>query len=540
MRTVLCIVAACFVQTGSLFGLEWTPAVTISDSPATDINLKLNVQVAIDSAGNSVAVWEENDFSNRRVASASLPFGGVWSDAVYISAPNVVNQVMEPKVVMDPFGTATAIWRTNDGTDTFIQAATLSAGIWSSPQTISTLPSFSLATPTSARIASDGAGNLIAIWVKANDDNYFVVQAAVKLFGQPWGVPQDISSQVDDAFFPDIAASDTGFFVAIWDEYITDDFFDTMQSATFQIGQPNWSSVTTITAVGAPFDGATNIPRIAVDPAGNAVAVWTRFDNVNGYFVVQAATRPVAGNWTNLQDLTNPVTDFGFVPVVRVDALGNAIAVWFDLNNDLVQSRSLPFGSLVWSPAVNLGPPGNSLSASFLAMDMNRQGQAIAIWDNGGTEVLTSSTTYGSNVWTSPFSLDPLLTPVFQYVDVAINPSGYAVADWARNGFVSLTRASFFTVRQATGVQIKNRFLTQTELVNVITWQPLIGEPPASYRIYRDVFLTQLVKVVPASGPLQFIDHSRKKGVIYTYYIVAVDLFGNELSPTVVVVYPKK
>ena len=82
------------------------------------------------------------------------------------------------------------------------------------------------------------------------------------------------------------------------------------------------------------------------------------------------------------------------------------------------------------------------------------------------------------------------------------------------------------------GCQTQNIFLTQTDVINVITWSPpATGSAPVSYRVYRDAALTDLAATLPASGPLLFMDHNRFAGVIYTYYIVAVDSNNNASDP---------
>ena len=91
------------------------------------------------------------------------------------------------------------------------------------------------------------------------------------------------------------------------------------------------------------------------------------------------------------------------------------------------------------------------------------------------------------------------------------------------------------------GKQKKDRFLTQSELYNVITWSPPTSGPtPVSYEIFRDNALTDLIATVPADGVLTFVDHNRKKGVTYTYYIVSVDGSGNLSSPAFIAVSSDK
>jgi YVTN family beta-propeller protein len=89
------------------------------------------------------------------------------------------------------------------------------------------------------------------------------------------------------------------------------------------------------------------------------------------------------------------------------------------------------------------------------------------------------------------------------------------------------------------GAQTKNEFLGQTELVNVLTWAPpSSGATPVTYLVYRNPNLTDLAGTVPASGALQFSDHSRRKKVTYIYYIVSVDSSGTRSAPAILAVAP--
>ncbi len=84
-------------------------------------------------------------------------------------------------------------------------------------------------------------------------------------------------------------------------------------------------------------------------------------------------------------------------------------------------------------------------------------------------------------------------------------------------------------------VRKKCNFLTQSEVSNVIYWNPPnAGEAPAIYLIYRDPALTNLVGVVNATSKLEFIDNlttCKKKNS--TYYIVSEDVVGNRSTPLI-------
>lgn len=78
------------------------------------------------------------------------------------------------------------------------------------------------------------------------------------------------------------------------------------------------------------------------------------------------------------------------------------------------------------------------------------------------------------------------------------------------------------------GIQKAIYFATQTDYVNILTWQkPSSGNAPVEYRIYRNKQLTKLAAVVSANEELKFKDHNRQKGKRYTYFIVSVDRDGN-------------
>ena len=79
------------------------------------------------------------------------------------------------------------------------------------------------------------------------------------------------------------------------------------------------------------------------------------------------------------------------------------------------------------------------------------------------------------------------------------------------------------------GFQTVNRFATQEDWVNVISWKaPKSGTPPLSYKIFRDRTLTELAANISAHHKLKFEDHNRKQHRSYTYFIVSVDQFGGE------------
>jgi DNA-binding beta-propeller fold protein YncE len=93
------------------------------------------------------------------------------------------------------------------------------------------------------------------------------------------------------------------------------------------------------------------------------------------------------------------------------------------------------------------------------------------------------------------------------------------------------------SVASPKGRQLLNRFLSQSDRINVISWSAPTDFTPIVYRIYRDAALTQLAGEVAASYSF-FQDHNRKKGRFYSYYIVAIDGTGAMLDIGSITVTP--
>lgn len=104
------------------------------------------------------------------------------------------------------------------------------------------------------------------------------------------------------------------------------------------------------------------------------------------------------------------------------------------------------------------------------------------------------------------------------------------------NDIYGLAILPVYSPTSLTGCLTKNVFLTQTDYVNVLNWNPPTSGPdPIGYNIYRDAGLTDLVASLP-SNTLTYQDHNRTKGQTYTYHVSAVQQNGSLSSPLSVTV----
>ncbi len=228
--------------------------------------------------------------------------------------------------------------------------------------------------------------------------------------------------------------------------------------------------------------------------------------------------------------------------VIPIDTQTNTIGTPFG-------GVSSSFGDLVISP--DPAPVASFMASNLIAggaatfdasTSISPIGTVVSYeWDFGDSTVVTTASPIIQHVYTTPGNYNVTLT--------VTNSAGTSTTKVFSSGFMSnyggptALLNSLVEVQQAQpsnvdGEQKKCRFPSQTNYVNVLTWDaPVVGEAIAYYEIYRDS-LSNLIGTVPGSGPLVFTDPNRKKNVVYTYYIVAVSVSGFTSSPLVVVINP--
>jgi hypothetical protein len=180
-------------------------------------------------------------------------------------------------------------------------------------------------------------------------------------------------------------------------------------------------------------------PQLAVDPAGNATFVWTRWNGVNR--IVQTRTRSAAGALTAIQDLSVDNRYPDRMAQVAVDGNGNATFVWRESEGWIHARRRSANGTL--GDVVLVTP--SKTDAPQLAVDS--AGTVTFVWVNWygyGTPYVIQTRT-----WTKA----GVLTPVYgvsaqgqnpQGPQMAVAPAGDATFTWQRQ------LPDFYTVQTRT------------------------------------------------------------------------------------------
>lgn len=316
------------------FGTSWSAPLDISKSGSDSSQIP---QVAVDSAGNAVAVWSRNNGSFTIIQAASLPFGGKWSTSVDISPTN--KDSFGPQVGVDASGNAVAVW--TEVVNQIIQGATLPfGGSWTVPVNISSASDLS----NVPILAVDPIGNAVATWTALSGGNFFI-QASTLPSGGNWSLPVNISSAGFVSLESEVNVDKFGNAIALWIEPIGSDIF--IVSASLPFGGC-WSAPVTISSVGGlAFD-----PKVAFDAAGNAIAVWDRFNGVNT--LIQAAMLPFGGSWSAPIDISDAGQDSDFSQIA-IDSTGHAVVQWTNENLTVIQATTWTPSSTITNVNENFG-----------------------------------------------------------------------------------------------------------------------------------------------------------------------------------------
>ena len=306
-------------------GPRAAPGSRQSICPAPDRNAAYP-RVAVGSGGVAYAVWVSNYATdNEVVQAAARSAGGTWQPPVDLSTAGRIYD--SPRVANDSAGDAVAVWGWHDRSDTgneVVQAATRPArGGWRAPVTLS--PAGHYADFPS--VAMNPAGVAYAVWRDPAGSGF--VQAAARPAGGVWQPPVTLSTADWNSWEPQVALNAAGDAVAVWEATpageLTEDHAVVQAAARSAHAETRfWQAPVNLSA-----PGPTGSPEVALDPAGDAVAVWEDYDPSSSNDVVRAATRTAAsGAWQAPIMLSAADQNNSFSPQIALDSAGDALAVW--------------------------------------------------------------------------------------------------------------------------------------------------------------------------------------------------------------------
>lgn len=300
---------------------EWGPAVPVSD-PDEALPSLPNFQVATDNSGNAIAVWEQEDGAgNESIWANFYTADSGWEGAGLVENDNAGN-ASSPDIAFDSSGNAIAVWDQDDGTRRNIRASVYMAGSdWGTPGLIE---NDNAGAATAPQIAIDGSGNALAIWTQNNGTR---VRVRVNRYTPDgWGTAEWIDN--DDAgeaygfSHSHIAFDDSGNAIAVWRQ---DDGERYSIWANHYTPESGWGQASLIENNN---NGDAFRPRIAIDSGGNAMVVWSQAGDTSRRDIWANRHTPEDG-WGEATLLETDNTGSAEDPEVIFDGSGNAVTVWW-------------------------------------------------------------------------------------------------------------------------------------------------------------------------------------------------------------------
>lgn len=217
-------------------------------------------QVALDSHGDAIAVWEGWDGSNIRIQEASRPAGGNFGAPEFLSPAG--DNAGTPQIALDSSGDALAVWRFDGSPASTIQGDhRLAGGAFASPQTVSTSSSDPAQEP---QVAFDAQSEGVVAW-QQSDGSESRVYASVRTPGSSGSFePQStLDPGGQEAYEPSVAGDGLSGTIVSWKT------FDGATNSTQAAGRPaggSFGPASTVSATG-PQESA---PRLASTHRGMA------------------------------------------------------------------------------------------------------------------------------------------------------------------------------------------------------------------------------------------------------------------------------
>jgi hypothetical protein len=359
--------------------------------------------LAIDAAGNAMAVWSRPD----GVFAARAEKGKGWASPMRV-APGTGR--LFPRQIaagMDAQGNTLVAW--NNHESVFTARHTVRAG-WEAPQQIA---GYDPSPFAGLSLAVQGNGDALLVWSQLYGRQSQL--AYTRLTPRGWTYPGRVSQPVPVVEQPSVALAGNGDAMAVWSEVNRG-----IWAAGLRASSPEWTSTSPVGTdlSHEPYAHASN-PQVAMDAAGNAFAVF----EFGSRIWANRFTRD--SGWSQPTRLDTNVGNAEDAPRIAMDSAGNPVAVWISASDAVVSSRSTAGGG--WSPAAPIQSGGR-----FPELKSNARGNLIAGWvderDNLRRKVAVSAFSTDSG-WGTPMNLSQADRDVREF-SLAVGESGDAGALW--------------------------------------------------------------------------------------------------------------
>jgi PKD domain len=447
---------------------NWIDPVDLSPS----VSDASNPDVAMDSAGGTVALWEQTSTSGPGVGpmavarAAGIPFGSPFE---------LSTRGNGPRLAMTPAGEAVAAWKRVDstlGTNTIVVATKPPGGSFSPPVTVYAAPPGLI--PQEIGVAIGAAGDVAVTWrtvdpnaefdqltcieefegkeVERPCPNPYFVMASVRPAGGVFSEPVQISpargtgEEGEDEGEREEREIAESAMTAGGARPIVDGAGNTTVSWTYFDGSARvvqaavrpagggWEPPAAISEASEPGEGASSVD-LGIDGAGNAIVSWAQREGTGegAPRIVHVGVKPPGGSFSVLPDVSPP-GQVAQGPVLGVSPSGEATVVWLvgvGEQRTLYSATRPPGGSFSVSEPLSSGSDG----AIFHDVAAGDHGAAIVVWSGdevAGGVVRAAVRAPGAAAFGSPVPISQTSSG-FVHPKPSMDAAGDATVVWERD-----------------------------------------------------------------------------------------------------------
>lgn len=410
---------------------QWTSPVLLEPNEA---GASLFPRVAMDDNGNGMAIWIklESPALRYNLWASRYTAGQGWSTPEIIE--DKLNDAEYATLAIRPNGNVVVVWAQVDTLiNSYLWTREYVPGTgWGSIRKLPDDNSIYDISHIAISFSANGTG--VLAWEGYSVTSGQGIYASLSLAGG-WSSPQLISSGLVESKKPTVGMDDQGNAIVAWTVTTTNGSGGIWSSQLDSASVSN--TITWSSPVVRSVDRKSLNPKIAMNASGDAIIAWytSEAEDPAAPFAIKACRYTPAGGWTMETTVYAELLSMPQLPEVAMDNTGNAIAVWrtfYDATFNTYASRFTPDQG--WSEAEDIDM--SSLSALNQKIAMDDAGNAVAVWSQpqteSGTEFVWSRHYIVGSGWQEPELIDTGVDQNADLLNIAANGVGDVIVTWAQ------------------------------------------------------------------------------------------------------------